>query len=30
MPTDYRRVMENKAAIEARADALGKRQTAGV
>jgi glutamate synthase domain-containing protein 3 len=26
MPTDYKRVLENKAAIEARASALGQRQ----
>jgi glutamate synthase domain-containing protein 3 len=30
MPTDYRRVLENKVAIEARAAALGQRQTATV
>jgi glutamate synthase domain-containing protein 3 len=30
MPTDYRRVLDNRAAIEERAKALGQRQTAGV
>ena len=30
MPTDYRRVLEHQAEIEARAKALAERQTAGV
>jgi glutamate synthase (NADPH/NADH) large chain len=30
MPNDYRRVLEHRAEIEARADALSKRQSAGV
>jgi glutamate synthase domain-containing protein 3 len=30
MPTDYRRILDNKVAIEERAKALGQRQTAGV